>query len=198
MPETLLSPSNIILYGRELLDLQIVQQLPNPNPPPANIPNYPPGLGSNQMLRAQLADPNATLARIYAFSFEGHSWDLYKPAIFLVHGPGVPAEPNPPPGRASMAPATADETGVAAQSYSYSSDMMMWPYEKGDFSIRMDVEVGSLEEILLESVLNVEAQRTAGARVDATGARVDLAGARVGLAGARVGPRGNRGGGWSD
>jgi hypothetical protein len=87
---------------------------------------------------------------------------------------------------------------VAAQSYGYSDDMMMWTYEKGDFSIRMDVEAGSFEQILLESVLNVEAPRTAGARVDATGARVDLAGARVGLAGARVGARGNRGGGWSD
>jgi hypothetical protein len=94
-----------------------------------------------------------------------------------------------------MAPASADETGVAAQSYSYSSDMMMWTYEKADLSIRMDVETGSFEQILLESVLNVEAPRTPGARVDASGARADLAGARV--AGARASIRGNRGG-WSD
>jgi hypothetical protein len=73
--------------------------------------------------------------------------------------------------------------------------MMMWTYEKADLSIRMDVETGSFEQILLESVLNVEAPRTPGARVDATGARADLAGARV--AGARATIRGNRGG-WSD
>jgi hypothetical protein len=204
MPETLLSPSKIILYGRKVLDLQILQQVqvPNPNPPPENldVDLHPQGLGSNDHLREQLTDqgagrPAPILARIYAFSFEGHSWDLYKPAIFLVHGDGEPAEPVKPANRAGRAPATADETGVAAQSYTYSDDMRIWTYEKDDLSLRMDVEAGSFEEILLESVLKVEAQRTAGARVDTPGARVDLAGARADVAGARV--RGNRGG-WSD
>ena len=107
--------------------------------------------------------PAPVLARIYAFSFEGHSWDLYKPAIFVVHGDGQPAEPIRPPNRAGRAPGSADETGVAAQSYSYSEDMMMWPYDKDDISIRLDVETGPFEQILLESVMKVEAQRTAGA-----------------------------------
>jgi hypothetical protein len=187
--ETVLSASTVILYGRVVEDLQILQKTS------AIASMHPAGLGANQMLLAQIAKGDALLARIYAFSFEGHSWDLYRPAIFLVHGPGVRAEPNPPPNRAAVAPASADETGVAAQSYSYSSDMMMWTYEKADLSIRMDVETGSFEQILLESVLNVEAPRTPGARVDATGARADLAGARV--AGARATIRGNRGG-WSD
>lgn len=191
--ETLLSPSTVILYGRLVDDLQIITETA------PNVTAHPPGPGANQMLLAQFdkkADPR--LARIYAFSFEGHSWDLYRPAIFLVHGKGDPAESSTPGGGAARGPGKTDETGVAAQSYSYSEDMRIWRYEKADLSIRLDIEAGSFEQILLESVMNVEAPRVAGARVDATGARVDLAGARVGLAGARVGARGNRGGGWSD
>ena len=53
-----------------------------PPPPP------PPRLGGNNFLQAQLASPGARLARIYAFSYEGHYYDLGTPAIFLVHGPG--------------------------------------------------------------------------------------------------------------
>ena len=45
-------------------------------------------LGGNQFLRAQLNAPNAGFARIYGFSFEGHYYDLAKPVIMLVHGPG--------------------------------------------------------------------------------------------------------------
>lgn len=118
MPETLLSPSNILLYGRELVDLQIVNPPPPPsgsppnnNPPSSGLPlddvqppgggdgpdgpagtlpppPPPPRLGSNNFLQAQLASPGARLARIYAFSYEGHYYDLAAPALFVVHGPG--------------------------------------------------------------------------------------------------------------
>jgi hypothetical protein len=37
MPETLLSPSNVLLFGRPITDLSIIA--PNFPPPPANAPN---------------------------------------------------------------------------------------------------------------------------------------------------------------
>ena len=54
-------------------------------------------MGFNKFLKHQLVDKTEeqkelvytqTLARIYAFSFEGAFYNLPRPAIFLVHGPG--------------------------------------------------------------------------------------------------------------
>jgi hypothetical protein len=207
MPETLLSPSSILLFGRKVIDLQLVQQAPNPNPPPPNIPTHPQALGSNEFLRRQLADqgldaagnprPAPTLARIYAFSYEGHFYEMPKPAIFLVHGDGELAESVKPALRAARAPADTNKTGVAAQSYSFSEDMRIWSYDKGDFSLRLDVETGPLELIMLEATLSWGTPRDyyTGAKVGITGAKVGLSGAKVGISGAKVG---GRTGGWSD
>ena len=166
MAESLLSPSNILLYGRELMDLRLIEPPPPPSglppnnePPPDGSqlddikpdppdgepattlppPPPPPRLGGNNFLQAQLASPGARLARIYAFSYEGHYYDLGTPAIFLVHGPGRDPEAFRPalfvPGaRFSRAPADADRTGVANTPSSFSEDIRVWSYDKGDFS----------------------------------------------------------------
>jgi hypothetical protein len=130
------------------------------------------------------------LARIYAFSYEGHYYDLSRPAIFLVHGIGTAAEPNKPGPGQSRGPASGDETGVATQDYSFADDMRVWPYDKGDFSIRMDVETGTFEQILLDATLAAASGTYAGANARGAGANV---GANVG---ANAGIR--RRGGWSD
>ena len=79
MKESLLSPTNIILFGRVF-------------PLSVDNANFPAALGANHFLRDQLTpvsgDPAPTFARIYAFSYEGTFYNLPKPAIFLVHGPG--------------------------------------------------------------------------------------------------------------
>src|SRR5262245_4888569 len=114
MAETLLSVSTVLLYGRELADLTL-KPVATPGPGPGSgdpgdgsYSNPPARLGGNNFLEAQLIgtpqdpDPNnrlrkARLARIYGFSYEGHYYDLAKPAIFLVHGPGTAAQ-GPMPG----------------------------------------------------------------------------------------------------
>ncbi|MDJ0945096.1 MAG: hypothetical protein QNJ30_16630 [Kiloniellales bacterium] len=177
MVETLLSPTNVLLYGRELQELKIDQaKLPDlrkpaakssqqegcmgsdPPPPP---PPQPPRLGDNNFLEAQLRAEGARLARIYAFSYEGHYYDLARPALFLVHGPGSdPEAPRPSPdlpySRLDRAPADADRTGVASQDRSFSDDMRVWSYDKGDHSIRLDPDAGTFEEILLECELRTD------------------------------------------
>lgn len=196
MPETLLSTSAVLLYGRKVLDLQLVQQatatIPGTTEPcPDPIDTHPQGLGANDFLRKQLDDqetgrPPPTLARIYAFSYDGHYYDLPSPAIFLVHGDGKPAETRVPNSRQSVAPESANNTGVATQSYSFSKDMQVWSYDKGDFSLRMDIETGTLEQILLG--LEARSQYHSGADVRVRGA--DVKGADV--RGADVRARGNR------
>lgn len=212
MVETLLSPSNVLIYGRVLRDLKIdfvappsefVQDDIRPDPEtcdPAMVqppPPPPPRLGRNNFLQEQLADKDATLARIYGFSFEGHYYDLSKPAIFLVHGPGKDPEAfrpgtELPEERYSRASADADRTGVAGQAGSFSEDIVVWSYDKGDFTIRLDTESGSFEEILLGGELAGDhlssSYSGAEARIRTSGAE-----ARIRTSGAEARSR-NRGG----
>lgn len=209
--ETLLSPSNILLYGRVLADVTFTFQAPTTNvpPPPPDTGQAPPRLGGNNFLQGQLGahagDPLRLprLARIYGFSYEGHYYDLPKPAIFLVHGPGLDAE-GPFPGssvaqrRVSRAPTNADRTGTAGQTGSYAEDMKVWSYDKGDFSIRMDVETGPFDQILLDAFLSQDVLQSyfGGAQARISGAQARISGAQARGAQARIGP--GRGGGWSD
>jgi hypothetical protein len=162
MVERLLFPSRVLLYGRAVVDLQIAAQV--------GIPEGVPLRGANLFLQQQLAAAGARIARIYGFSYEGHYYDLAKPALFVVHGPGEAAErpvPGPtgpegqagPPSRVARAPDETDRTGVAATPRSFSEDMMVWAYDKGDFTIRMDVESGTFDQILLETELSTDRVR---------------------------------------
>jgi hypothetical protein len=212
--ETLLGPSTILLFGRVVQDLVFapaVHQGPGPdglntNPPqgPNALQPPPPRQGRNNFLQRQLADPNATLARIYGFSYEGHYYDLPRPAIFLVHGPGTSAELSAglgvPWDRLERTPADIDRTGVAGTEKSSSLDIKVWSYDKGDFSVRFDTETGPLEQILLEAALVSESSNAAfsGAHTRLSGAHTRLSGAHTRLSGAHVGPRNSRRGDWSD
>jgi hypothetical protein len=149
----------------------------------------PPRGGANNFLEQQLQAKDPRLARIYGFSYEGHYYDLTSPAIFLVHGDGVdPEAPPPDDPRVSRAPASADLTGVAGRTSSFSEDMKVWSYDKGDFSLRMDIETGPFEEILLEAELAAEEMQGyySGQRVRASGQRVRASGQRVRASGQRV------------
>jgi hypothetical protein len=188
MAETLLSPSNILLFGRLLEDLEFKYVDPSSKGPDQKT-NPPSRLGDNGFLQKQLESGKTTkkkgddprLARIYGFSFEGHYYDLVKPAIFLVHGPGVDANDEKPPARRSRAPSDADRTGTAAQDYTFSEDMKVWSYDKGDFSIRLDIETGCLEEILLETELAAEDPHAyySGQKVRYSGQKVRYSGQKV-------------------
>jgi hypothetical protein len=164
-----------------------------PEPPVA-----PPKLGANTFLQDQLTADEADsersprLARIYGFSFEGHYYDLARPAIFLVHGPGNDPEAFRPgtersESRGDRAPADADRTGVANTASSFSHDIRVWSYDKGDFSIRLDPESGPLEQILLQAELRSDRQQTyyGGQSAFASGQSVFMSGQSVFLRGAR-------------
>jgi hypothetical protein len=178
MSETLLSPSNILLYGRVLADVRLQHpdaESANPGGGPdeavPNPPDAPPKLGDNRFLQKQLTadaaddEKSVRLARIYGFSYEGHYYDLARPAIFLVHGRGSDPEAFRPgtersESRGDRAPADADRTGIAYTASAFSHDMRVWSYDKGDFSLRLDPESGPLEQILLQAELRPDKHQT--------------------------------------
>jgi uncharacterized protein YjbI with pentapeptide repeats len=188
--ETLLTPSSIKLFGRVMQGIKYDY---------ANAGIGGTGLGANKFLQKQLehdvnkgSDP-PTFARIYAFSFEGAFYQLARPAIFLVHGPGVSV------GNWGN-PSTMDWAGVAAREWDFSgngksNDMVYWEYEKGDFSLRLDLDAGPFEQILLQGALRAGAG-VSGAGV--SGAGVSGAGVSgAGVSGAGVSGAGVSGAGVS-
>ncbi|HXV10311.1 MAG TPA: hypothetical protein VD839_05860 [Burkholderiales bacterium] len=158
MNESLLSPSNIILFGR-LFPLEMDRAA------------LPKGLGANQFLRQQLADENAKLARIYAFSYEGKVHTLPKPAVFLVHGDGNQdikgfAE--------DLKSAGVTKSGVAVRDFAFEPELRYWEYDKGDFTLRLDLVSGTFDEVLLDAVLTPSSRDALISRSDLS-ARSDLA-----------------------
>lgn len=167
--ESLLSQGNVKLIGRPIAEITL-------NAPGTGIPP----LGGNQFLRNQLTAPNAQFARIYGFSFEGHYYDLVKPAFMLVHGPGQPVTTPTP---------SIDQVDEAGRSWEPSAGLSYWEYDKGDFSVRLDVETGPLQQILLEMELLLAdgpAARISGgqqARISG-GQQARISGASVRISGA--------------
>ncbi len=141
MSETLLNQSVIRLYGRVVTDLKLEGASSQ-------------GAGATTALQSQLSAENAQLARVYGFEYEGHYYDMPRPAIFMVHGDGqTPAEagtviePDPE--------LEIEQAGIR-----------VWTYDKADFSIRLDLETGAFEEILLAPVLSANQQlKTSGMNV---------------------------------
>lgn len=157
--ETLLSISAVYLFGRLVSDLKLIvkddeDDLRNSRK------------GANTFLQKQLREKEAGFARIYYFAFEGGFFELARPAMFLVHGAGVapeapsPADPNFE--RLSRVPGRMTRTGLAWQIGSFASDMKIWTYDKGDFSMRLDADTGSFEELLLAAEGNGSALGMSG------------------------------------
>src|ERR1700677_311804 len=145
MPETLLTPSTIKLFGRLMRSLTYANDTVGT------------GLGDNRFLQRQLeanGDNPPRLARIYAFSFEGANYPLARPSIFLVHGDGLWVGDW-------TTSSSLDQSGVAGKGWDFSgtgaaggpNDVYCWEYEKGDFSLRLDLEAGPFEQILLAAAL---------------------------------------------
>lgn len=166
--ETLLGSSSVYLFGRPLSDVI----LRGGDFHGTNKIGAPP-LGANGFLRQQVSHvenkrPTACLARIFSFAYEGCLYDLNRPAIFLVHGAGQDPDDPPPTNEAgkaeydrlSRSPGSSARSGLGMQNGSFSKDIRVWVYDKGDFSMRLEVETGSFNDILLAA--EAEADGLAG------------------------------------
>ncbi len=202
MTESLLSFSEVLLFGRVVEDLDYL---------PAKTPKR--GKGKNKHLEDQLGATDPKFARIYGFSYEGTYYELPEPTIFLVDGDGESATNFEPSSnrnlpynfaqgaggntggaydpdkdttrQAARAPLNPSITGVASADYQISSDIKYWPYDKADYTIRMDVMTGMLEQVLLDIYFGFDSPAISGAKV--SGAKVSgakVSGAKV--SGAKV------------
>ena len=197
--ETLLDPSGVRLFGREMSDLVLKKS----SSAEAAAGGAPARHGANSFLKQQLTAEGATLARIYGFSYEGFYYELSQPAIFLVHGPGTPVEsPEPgsglPSSRVARSAPSVSHTGVAARDMVFADDIHFWAYDQGDFSLRLDMETGPLKDILLDASLgHASSYSGADARLRYSGADARLrysgADARLRYSGADARVRGGRG-----
>jgi hypothetical protein len=144
--DDLMGQSRILLYGRVLKGIKV------------SVEDLNDGLGFNKLLRSQFGngdsggDAKPRFAMVYGFEFEGHYYDLTAPTVLLVHGSGTAPEK-------AGAVVETDPKLVA--------DVKVWPYDKADFSMRLDVDSGPLESILLEPALEDEelAAEMSGKRV---------------------------------
>lgn len=149
--DSLMGQSRILIYGRELKGIKF------------SIDDMSDGPGFNKLLRNQFADKDAKgdekpqLATVYGFEFEGHYYDLSVPTVLLVHGSG--AKPK-------------KAGAVVETDPKLANDVKVWAYDKADFSMRLDVDSGPLESILLEQALEdsdlaaeMSGKRVSGKRV---------------------------------
>ena len=137
MTEKLLNQSDIHLYGRVVTDLNL-------DKPSSD------GDGAQTRLQDQLSVEDAQFARVYGFEHDGHYYDMPSPAIFLVHGKGEkPAD-----------------SGIVVESDPElelkDAKIRVWTYDKADFSIRLDMITGPLEDILLAVTRDIYSQAQSG------------------------------------
>jgi hypothetical protein len=130
MPETLLSDSSVLLFGREVTDLELVKDAHS---------------GSTGAIADLLKADDATIARIYSFSFQNEFFDLASPALFVVRGEGTLVDSE-----------TVEQTGLSRLAGDLAEDLRVWVLDRGDVSVRLDVMTGSLDRILLDYELAEE------------------------------------------
>ncbi|MES0824877.1 hypothetical protein [Ruegeria sp. SCP11] len=194
MTETLLSFSEVLIFGRVIEDLKYEDKGKRKK-------------GNNKHLDEQFkksGNDDPVFAKIYGFAYEGTYYDLPEPAIFLVHGTGTSATglaagtSNKPGDLASRAPNNPTKSGVAAADYQMADDIMYWNYDKADQTMRMDVTTGMFEQVLLDIYFGFDSPAISGAKV--SGAKVSgakVSGAKVSgakVSGAKVSGAKARGG----
>jgi hypothetical protein len=161
MAEKLLDASGITLFGQVVDDLVLN--------PAANIAGGFGNIIARMQPKEGLASPiKPVFARIYGFSYEGQYFEMMRPAIFLLSGGGTAVKHD------------LKETGLAVKPTELSTDLLYWKLDQADFSVRLDVEIGQLDRILLDAEIGPDQ------RVTMSGQNVRYAGQNVRYSGQNV------------
>lgn len=102
------------------------------------------------------------LSRIYSFSYEGHYYKLPAPRVYLVWGNGEPADENSQRKTQGEAAFRAADTGLEGKDFRFASDIRVWKMDLLDLSLAVDLEVGSMQSILLEPMVMLLDQEAGG------------------------------------
>jgi hypothetical protein len=120
------------------------------------------------------------LARIYGFAYLGNYYKLANPPVLRVFGPGFPVQAGFHPEN-SM-----DILGVEFKDEDFVGGISMWPSDHLDVAVRIDITIGWLREVLLDSDMSTENNVTSsssGGRADVVGRDSGLVGRDSGLVG---------------
>jgi hypothetical protein len=120
------------------------------------------------------------LARIYGFSYLGSYYKLANPPVLRVYGEGIEVNPGYNPEN-SM-----DVLGVEFKNQDFVDGIRMWPADQLDVTVRIDITIGSLREILLDSDMSQDANMNSNvppSRADVVGRDSGLVGRDSGLVG---------------
>lgn len=181
MSESLARASTILLFGRVVEDLQV--GIPSGAASSARRATKSTSLehqGANHALADQIAAEGSRFARIYAFAFEGGYYELARPVLYLVHGGG------------DEVGTTIETNGIAATPDKFASDLRVWAYDKADISVRLDVDTGAFEQILIDAEVNRVRAGFSGqnARISGQNARISGQNARISGQNVRLRPTG--------
>jgi hypothetical protein len=160
--ETFLEPTRILLFGKPFPTLRydpnpMIQPAPGREsefepyasvPAGADLP-MPPGR-VEQALR--LVGDQGIFARIYGFSHEGSYYKMPRPVLFLVRGEGVRQRAPEDPLENGATRFTTRFTGVEAKDWHFGTDIRVWAVDKHDIAVRLDIEIGDFDQVLLQSL----------------------------------------------
>ena len=192
--ENLFTPSAVKLFGREFKGLSVNQPVvdgddknesplgsaripPDNLKPPLEYEQHPGRL--ERALRKVAWDEKtretnyARFARIYGFSYEGQYYDLPRPVLFLVYGQGTKVEDQIHDGF------TIDQVGLAAKDWRFANDIRMWEVDDKAMSMCIDIESGTIKQILLEPMFELDEDMAFRGAASSRGAAVTR-GAAVG------------------
>jgi hypothetical protein len=209
--EGLLAPGIIRLFGRKFTGLQIVEEGIDPT---SNNPlvlqnqidrlerarrnvdalqpgDYDPYNDATRNVEVATAaedetdardapdDRKARLARIYGFSYLGSYFKMANPPVLRVFGPGFRVEPGYNPENLM------DILGVEFKKEDFVQGIRMWAADQLDVTIRIDITIGWLREILLDTDMSQDTNVTNNSvsRADVVGRDSGLVGRDSGLVG---------------
>ena len=180
--EGLLAGSTIRLFGRKFAGLSIgeVGGAPASNNPLA------------QAFATARNGEKATLARIYGFSYLGNYFKLAEPLVYLVHGDGAPLR--------TAGGIEGNSVGYAGFETTYeefTDGVCMWLVDQLDVSVRVDITIGWMKDILLAQEMGADNNMTGGDSVRRSDVVGRDGGNLVGRDGNLVGRDGNLIGGGS-
>jgi hypothetical protein len=183
------TPSNNPLGLRQQID-RLAKDLAALRPPAAGDAGAPPAAGGMPPLgpdpdedpevAAQQQDGKPRLARIYGFSYLGNYYKSANPPVLRVHGQGFVV-------KSGFAPDNdMDVLGVEFKDEDFVHGIRMWPADHLDVAVRIDITIGWLREILLDTDMSQETNATGnggGGRADVVGRDSGLVGRDSGLVG---------------
>jgi len=183
--------NNPIVLQRQINELtRRIDNLPEPPTPAPEDPKSQEATQSPEGTETPAVPPNepadepqdgiARLVRIYGFSYLGHYYKMANPPVLRVFGQGFRVRPG-------FAPENhMDILGVEFKYEDFVRGIRMWPVDQLDVAVRIDITIGSLREILLDTDMSRDTNVTdnsCGGRADVVGRDSGLVGRDSGLVG---------------